>query len=136
MQCSNITTGISPTKRLQHETTTAFRDYRRRSPHAGHQEVDMISQHHADALAQAWISAWNAHDLDAVMALYHDDTEYISPIAARLLEREDGRIQGATELREYLAKGLLRYPDLRLELLHVLPGVQTVTLVYRSIQNL
>ena len=96
----------------------------------------MISQQHADALAEAWISAWNAHDLDAVMSLYSDDAEYISPIAARLLERENGKVQGTVELREYLSRGLNRYPDLHLELLHVLPGVETVTLVYRSIHNL
>ena len=96
----------------------------------------MISQQHADVLADAWISAWNSHDLEAVMELYCDDIEFVSPIAGRLMEREDGKIQGSIELRDYLAMGLARYPDLQLELLHVLPGVTSVTLVYRSIHNL
>lgn len=96
----------------------------------------MISQQHADALAEEWISAWNSHDLDAVMQLYCEDVEFISPIAGRLMERVDGKIKGAVELRNYLAMGLARYPDMQLELLHVLPGVDSVTLVYRSIHNL
>lgn len=32
-----------------------------------------------------WVAAWNAHDLDAVLARFDDQVEFTSPIAARLI---------------------------------------------------
>lgn len=96
----------------------------------------MITQQQADHFAETWIGAWNRHDLDAILQLYRDDVVFTSPIAARLLERDNGTVHGSRALRRYYEKGLERYPDLNLELIHTLPGVSSLTLVYRSINNL
>lgn len=34
--------------------------------------------------ADAWVRAWNAHDVEAVLAHFHDDVVFSSPVAARL----------------------------------------------------
>jgi hypothetical protein len=91
---------------------------------------------HAVELAQAWIDAWNAHDLDAILSHYADDVEFVSPFVERLLGDATGAVRGKQPLRAYFARGLAAYPDLRFELLEVLWGVDSVTLYYRSVRGL
>jgi ketosteroid isomerase-like protein len=43
-------------------------------------------------LANLWVAAWNAHDLDLIMAHYEDAVELTSPVAAQLLGTSDGRV--------------------------------------------
>ena len=53
------------------------------------------------ALAQRYYAAWNAHDLDAIVALYADDIEFSSPYIAALrlcARRRDPRQGGAADL--------------------------------------
>ena len=45
-------------------------------------------------LAEHWIAAWNAHDLDQIMTHYEDAIELISPAAAQLLGTPDGKVVG------------------------------------------
>ena len=42
-------------------------------------------------LAEHWIAAWNAHDLDLIMTHYEDAIELTSPVAAQLLGTPAGR---------------------------------------------
>lgn len=37
------------------------------------------------AFADAWVRAWNAHDLEAVLDHFSHDVVFTSPVAARLL---------------------------------------------------
>ena len=45
-------------------------------------------------LANAWVAAWNARDLDRIMTHYDDAVELTSPIAAQLLGTTDGKVLG------------------------------------------
>ena len=45
-------------------------------------------------LANHWVAAWNAHDLDLIMSHYEDEIELTSPVAAQLLGTPDGRVVG------------------------------------------
>jgi hypothetical protein len=96
----------------------------------------MIEQERADAFAQAWIDAWNRHDLKAILSHYSDDIEFISPVVVRLLGDHTGTIRGKPALRSYFEKGLATYPNLRFQLEKALPGVKSVTLYYQSINDL
>ncbi len=84
----------------------------------------------ARIFASDWIAAWNAHDLEAILGHYEEDVELISPTAAQLLGRPDGRVIGKTALRAYFERGLAAYPELRFELEDVLCGVHSVVLYY------
>ena len=95
--------------------------------------VPTISQEHADRLAAEWIAAWNAHDLDAIVAHYAEDVIFASPFVAALTDEESGVIRGRAALRDYFRRGLEAYPDLRFDLHAALPGVSSVALHYASV---
>lgn len=86
----------------------------------------------ARKLANDWVAAWNAHDLEQILTHYHDAVELTSPVAARLLGRPDGKVRGKAELRAYFQRGLEAYPELNFELKDVLWGLNSVVLYYRN----
>jgi len=96
----------------------------------------MISEHQAKTFAAHWIAAWNAHDLEAILAHYAEDVEYFSVFLTRLSEHSTGSMTGKEEVRRYLAKGLTAYPDLHFELLQVFQGVRSIVIHYTSVNNL
>jgi ketosteroid isomerase-like protein len=81
-------------------------------------------------LANHWVAAWNAHDLDLIMTHYEDVVELTSPVAARLLGTRDGKVTGKANLRAYFQRGLEAYPELQFRLEDVLWGVNSVVLYY------
>jgi hypothetical protein len=90
----------------------------------------MIDEARARTFADEWVRAWNAHDLDQVMAHYDDDVVLVSPVAARLLGDPSGRVSGKAALRSYFQRGLEAFPRLRFELLDVMWGLDSVVLYY------
>ena len=58
------------------------------------------------AFAEAWIAAWNAHDLEAVLAHYAEDIVFVSPNSTRFTGDPSGRVAGKAALRDYWAKAL------------------------------
>jgi len=89
-----------------------------------------VNKDEAWSLANHWISAWNAHDLDLIMSHYEDAVELTSPVAAQLSGTPDGRVAGKSALRAYFQRGLEAYPELRFHLEDVLWGVNSVVLYY------
>ena len=87
----------------------------------------------AKAFGVKHCSVWNAHDLDLIMALYSDDVELASPLAAELTG--GGVVRGQEALRAYFARGLERYPDLTFTLLNTLLCVDSVTLYFTSVSD-
>ena len=83
-------------------------------------------------LANHWVAAWNAHDLDLIMTHYEDAIELTSPVAARVLETSDGRVVGKASLRAYFQRGLEAYPELHFRLEDVLWGMNSVVLLYAN----
>jgi ketosteroid isomerase-like protein len=68
------------------------------------------------ALAQRWVEAFNEHDLEALLALYHDNAEHFSP---KLLARHPetlGLIRGKDALRAWWQDAFQRLPTLHYEL--------------------
>src|SRR5208282_4814971 len=53
-----------------------------------------VTREEALNLANHWMAAWNAHDLDAIMTHYEDAIELTSPVAAQLLGTPDGKVVG------------------------------------------
>lgn len=86
----------------------------------------------AERFAQDWIDAWNAHDLERVLAHYADDFEMSSPVIVELAGEASGCLRGKEAVAAYWRKALELMPDLRFELLSVLVGVDSVVLHYRG----
>ncbi len=91
-----------------------------------------MTRDEARALANHWVAAWNAHDLDLIMTHYDDGVELISPVAARLSGMPDGKVAGKPNLRAYFQRGLEAYPELHFRLEDVLWGVSSIVLYYAN----
>jgi ketosteroid isomerase-like protein len=84
------------------------------------------------ALAERWYAAWNAHDIEAILALYDEDVEFSSPYIAALGFAPDGIIEGRDNLRHYFAKALARAPDLKFIPESLCVGARGHTLIYKN----
>ncbi len=86
----------------------------------------------ARSFAASWFKAWNAHDLDAMMAHYADAIEHSSPFIARYNgDPTCAPLNGKAAVRDYFGRALQRNPTLAFTPMHVAVGVSTVLLVYR-----
>jgi ketosteroid isomerase-like protein len=91
-----------------------------------------VTRDQAWTLANHWVAAWNAHDLDRIMSHYDEDVALTSPVAARLLAIADGRVTGKANLRAYFERGLAAFPDLAFHLEDVLWSLDSVVLYYTN----
>jgi predicted ester cyclase len=91
-----------------------------------------LTRDEAWKLANDWVGAWNAHDLDLIMEHYEDEVELTSPVAAQLLGLAGGKVVGKASLRAYFQRGLEAYPELHFEIQDVLWGLNSVVLYYRN----
>ena len=83
-------------------------------------------------LAEHWVGAWNAHDLELILTHYEEDVELTSPVAAQLLGTADGKVVGKANLRAYFQRGLEAFPELQFRLEDALWGLNSVVLYYAN----
>ena len=96
----------------------------------------MFSQQSADDIAKHWINTWNSRDIAQIMAHYSDNIEFSSPFISALTNSTTGKIDGKPALQAYFLTGLANFPELNFELLQALPGMFSMTLLYKSVNNL
>jgi hypothetical protein len=84
------------------------------------------------AFAAEWVAAWNAHDLDRILSHYAADVVFESPVIRERLGKASGQVRGQDELRAYWSGAFKAYPDLRFEVLDVLPGIDGGAIRYFS----
>lgn len=86
----------------------------------------------AVAFGETWVSAWNAHDVEAVLGHFHEDVVFTSPVAAALLPETAGIVRGKAALRHYWNRALRRIPNLRFAVEGVYQGTDTIVIAYRN----
>jgi predicted ester cyclase len=96
------------------------------------QESGPVTKEAAWKLANDWLAAWNAHDLDLIMEHYEDAVELTSPVVEQLLGSTDGKVVGKQNLRTYFQRGLNASPELHFHLEDVLWGLNSVVLYYTN----
>ena len=67
------------------------------------------------AIARAWLDAFNAHDVDALVALYADDATHTSPKIRALHPDSGGKLTGKVTLATWWRDANRRLPGLRYE---------------------
>ena len=87
---------------------------------------------HPAAFATEWCAAWNAHNLDRVLAHFDEDVIFTSPVAASLFPETGGTLRGKAALWSYWEEGLRRIPDLHFTVEAVFAGVDTLVIQYRN----
>lgn len=95
-----------------------------------------MTEAEAQSFAHEWISSWNSHDLDRILRHYADDVEVTSPLVESVLGPGQVTVRGKAALRDYWAKALARYPDLRFVLYRAYAGPRSLVLHYQSVQGL
>jgi SnoaL-like protein len=86
----------------------------------------------AVTFSKQWERAWNAHDVELVLAHFHKDVVFTSPVAAKLLPATAGIVLGKAALRDYWTQALQRVPNLRFVVEDVYRGIDTIAIVYRN----
>ncbi len=84
----------------------------------------------ADEFVREWIDAWNARDLERVLAHWADDCEFTSPFAAKLTG--DATVRGKAALRAYWKRGLELNQNLKFTLERTFVGHDSVVISYRN----
>ncbi len=84
------------------------------------------------AYAEDWVAAWNAHDIERVLAHFHDDAVFLSPFAKRIRPDSDGKLNGKAEIRDYWTAGIKAIPDLHFIVEQVFAGVDTIVILYAN----
>src|ERR1043166_8671422 len=69
----------------------------------------------SERIARAWLAAFNAKDLEALLSLYADDCTHTSPKIRVLHPETAGLLVGKAALRQWWAGALERTPSLRYE---------------------
>lgn len=95
----------------------------------------MIERDFAMRFAQAWIEAWNSHDLDRILAHYRDDFVMSSPRIVVLADEPSGVLAGKDAIRTYWGKALAAAPDLHFELIETFVGADCIVLRYRGVRG-
>eukprot|EP00850_Spirogloea_muscicola_P012741 SM000083S22788 [mRNA] locus=s83:565486:566141:- [translate_table: standard] len=95
-----------------------------------------LSQDQAENFAREWIAAWNSHDLTRIMEHYHSSVVFTSPFVVQMLGLKGGVVRGNDLLKDYFAQALAAYPNLSFELYHAIPGLNSVVLYYKSVNDL
>jgi predicted ester cyclase len=91
-----------------------------------------VTRDEAWSLADHWVAAWNAHDLDLIMTHYEDAIELTSPVAAQQFGTSGGKVVGKAGVRTYFQREREAYPELRFNLEDVLWGVNSIVLYYTN----
>lgn len=92
----------------------------------------MIAPKEAQHYAEKWITAWNAHDLDAIMAFYADSLQHVTPKLTMLFGAASHTIENKDDLRDYFEAALKRSPELQFSLQEVFSGAESIVIVFNS----
>jgi ketosteroid isomerase-like protein len=64
------------------------------------------------AIAKKWFNAFNMHDLEALLSLYHNEAKHFSPKLKIRKPETNGYVQGKAALREWWQDAFERLPSL------------------------
>ena len=87
----------------------------------------------AQKFAAEWVAAWNAHDIEAVLAHYTDDFTMTTPMIKNLLGIPSGTLQGKPAVGDYWRAALRKIPDLQFSIIETTCGVDTVSIYYDAV---
>ena len=88
------------------------------------------------SLAEKWFEAFNQKDIEALLALYHEDAKHFSPKLKVRHPETNGLIQGKPELRTWWQDAFVRLPTLRYEPVRFTPYENRVFMEYwRHVQG-
>ena len=82
------------------------------------------------AIALAWFAAFNAHELERLLQLYHDDAIHYSPKLKLHHPETNGLIKGKDALRSWWRDSFDRLPSLQYEVITITANDARVFMEY------
>lgn len=94
-----------------------------------------LSQNNA-TIANNWFDAFNEHDLEKLLRLYHDEAEHYSPKLKIRQPETNGMVRGKAALRAWWLDALQRLPTLQYLPQTITANDQRVFMEYvRKVEN-
>jgi limonene-1,2-epoxide hydrolase len=81
-------------------------------------------------IAQTWFDAFNEHNLEKLLALYHDAAQHYSPKLKIRQPETAGLIKGKNSLRAWWQDAFDRLPSLRYEVVTLTADTEQVFMEY------
>jgi hypothetical protein len=81
-------------------------------------------------IAQAWFEAFNSHNLEQLLQLYHDQAEHYSPKLKVRQPETNGLIKGKAALRAWWQDAFQRLPSLWYEVSYLIADDDRVFMDY------
>jgi len=81
-------------------------------------------------IALAWFEAFNTHNLEQLLILYHENAEHYSPKLKVRHPETDGLIKGKVALRAWWQDAFQRLPSLQYEVLSLIADDDRVFMEY------
>lgn len=95
-----------------------------------------MPQHHPPsmlaALGRTWVEAWNARDLERVLALYDEAAVMTSDRIPAMGFDASGTVRGKEALRAYWGKALGLLPELHFSLIDLFVSPDSVVVFYAN----
>ncbi len=83
-----------------------------------------------NAIALKWFEAFNQHDLEKLLALYHNEAAHYSPKLKARQPETNGLIKGKDALRAWWHDAFVRLPTLSYEVIRLTPNEDRVFMEY------
>ena len=88
------------------------------------------------SIAHRWFDAFNAHNLEQLLALYDDNAEHFSPKLKIRKPETDGLIKGKNALRDWWQDAFNRLPTLNYKVTSLTANENRVFMEYvRKVEN-
>lgn len=95
-----------------------------------------MTNNELNRIALDWFEAFNQHDLEKLLNLYHDEAEHYSPKLKLLYPDSLGLIKGKEALRNWWRDAFERLPSLQYKVLHLISHENRVFMEYiRQVEN-
>ena len=89
-----------------------------------------MSAYSNEQIATKWFAAFNAHDLEALLSLYHDQAEHYSPKLKVRMPETNGMVRGKVEMRAWWRDAFDRSPTLHYVVLKLMANEEQVFMEY------
>ena len=83
----------------------------------------------------SWFDAFNEHDIEKLLALYHADADHYSPKLKVRFPETKGLIKGKDALRNWWNDSFERLPSLRYEIISLTVNKDFVLMAYKRMVN-
>ena len=82
-------------------------------------------------IALKWFEAFNEHNLEKLLSLYHNEAEHFSPKLKIRMPETNGLIKGKSALREWWKDSFERLPSLKYEVIKLTADDEQVFMEYK-----